>query len=113
MWHVPEMQEPGPCSCAGGLLPSPCLLAPEPRTSAQTKLTARPRGWCSSVPFHPSSLHRGHWEKKGPEVTASHPVLGQQVRGKEGLPVEAEMDRPVGGRAQESESREVDTGNTA
>lgn len=68
---MPETQEPGPLvpcpvPVLAGLLPSPCLLAPEPRTSAQTKLTARPGGWCSSVPFLPSSLHWGGFaEEKG------------------------------------------------
>lgn len=106
--HVPKMQEPGcsvpcPAPVLRGLLLLPCLLAPEPRTSAQTKLTARPGGWCSPVSFLPSSPHRELWERKGPEVIVCHPVLGQQVRGEEGLPVEA-------GTAREAESREADAG---
>lgn len=106
--HVPKMQEPGcsvpcPAPVLRGMLLLPCLLAPEPRTSAQTKLTARPGGWCSPVSFLPSSPHWELWERKGPEVIVCHPVLGQQVRGEEGLPVEA-------GTAREAESREADAG---
>lgn len=51
--------------CAVGAAALALPAGPEPRTSAQTKLTARPGGWCSPDCFLPSSPHGSFGRGKG------------------------------------------------
>lgn len=50
---------------------------------------------------------------KGPEVASCRPVLGQQVRGKEGLPVEAGTDSRVRGDSARGGEQGADAGDAA
>lgn len=110
--HVPETLYP---AWATLLLCGPhpaCGPGAQDKRADQTASQAR--RLMLPVPFLPSSPRGGLRGTKGPEVASCRPVLGQQVRGKEGLPVEAGTDsRGRGGTVREAESRGADAGDTA
>lgn len=113
------MQEPGPqcpvlflCWGVAAALALPASPRAQDKRADQTDSQAQRLVLLSPLSFLKSPQGGGFGGRKGPEVAARRLVLGQQVRGEEGLPVEAETDRLGGSRAQEAESREADAGGT-
>lgn len=96
------------CAAAAAALALPAGPGAQDKRADQTDSQAQRLvllGTLSSLKSPPGALG-----EERPEVAACHPVLGQQVRGEEGLPVEAGTDRPGEVRARKAESREADAG---
>lgn len=101
--RVPEAPYPAraPCSCAAHTLPT----GPEPRTSAQTKLTARPEADVPRCPFSPQVPVGGFVGLKGLRWPPAVRCLGSKCEVRRGCRWKRGRTAGCGGAVREAESR--------